>query len=272
MRARIEVVGKCQAVSLQGWSGGNGGPVAAQACVRFASDAPLGDAILGMTDSVFQGGFSVVRFGTEEGSGVIGSEAIVIADSNTFINDADGGALCFARIAPMIFRNNIGVWPDIPAGAGAPVAMSGFTTTGQGTMSADDRNQPIRIFSNTFYDHRGRSIALFAGEQSASFTNVQTPNNITFGADTSAGPLNETAIYDSSTLGVRLPDGNYVAGTATPADAVGTFAPLTTSGAIGAATTGIVSYRDRNANNRADIATAQGRSPSDGAVEPDLAS
>jgi len=264
---------KCQALSLQGWSGGNVGPVSAQPCARFAANAPLGDAVIGLTDSVLQGGFFVTRFGTEEGDGIIGSEAIVLVDSNTFINDADGGELCLCRIAPMICRHNIGVWPDVTAGGGPPIAMSGVVTTGQGVMSADDRNQPIRLYSNTFYDHRGRSIELFFGRESASFTNVVTDgNNITFGADTSAGPLDEAQLYDASTLGVRLPDGSYVAGSATPADSVGTFAPLTTSGAIGAATTGIVSYRDRNGNNRADIATAQGRSPSDGAVEPALAS
>lgn len=185
-------------------------------------------------------------------------------------------------------RNNIVVIPEF--GDRENVNFGTFFSFGNiigGSYGTGDELKPVKCYNNTCityttaasqFDGTLATVATFGSVDASAQTednNILYQPNLT-GGSTADGPLDLTSMYTPAYKGLwTSSDGNTSSSPATgtaPLDDVCSGAPLTTAGAIGAATSGEVAVFDFFGVNRATRAASHSRSPSSGAIEPDLAS
>jgi hypothetical protein len=209
----------------------------------------------------------------------------VVVNSNILIGSAYTAKLVDFKVAGVTFKNNICFIPSSTERKVNVNAFVEFNTPLIAWSNAGDPGRPIRAFSNTFvclgHGYLGAtSPTPSAVITHADYTDTDVVNNILH------LPIYSVTVSNLDAMSVlspvykgffdSIPTGGYTSASPDPdttsLDDFGTFAPLTGSAAIGGATTGTVASHDFVGANRVAIAASHSRSPSDGAIEPNLAS
>ena len=184
-------------------------------------------------------------------------------------------------------RNNIIVIPEF--GSRENVDFLAFFRFGNvigSSYQAGAELKPVKCYNNTCISYTTEAsqfentVAVVATFGSIDPSAQTEENNILYqpnltGGSTADGPLDLTSMYSPAYKGLwTTTDGNTPSSPATgtaPLNDVCSGEPLAGAGAIGAATSGEVAAFDFFGRNRATIAASYSRSPSSGAIEPDLA-
>lgn len=258
-----------------------------QACIRINSDVRDGTKV-NVHGSCFEGG-RVSLESRSSGSPVLSCAVNGLIRCNYILGKYSSQVVFDSDQSGYSVQNNIFVVPQqVNESLNGPLDISrliSFDVTG--SPSADVLNAPIRVSQNTLVNLRTDNGAYEAnGNQVvavylANFNDMTDENNVfhqpnTDIATTTYAPLadavntyftaRETGYKDSSTA---LQTGLASSTTAGQTDL---YAPETGSSAIGAASTGLTTWRDFRGVVRPTIATNRSRSQSAGAIEPDLAS
>lgn len=159
-----------------------------------------------------------------------------------------------------------------------------LSLSNDGNNSAGNLGEVARFYQNTLVNRAtsdGQTNDMNIASVAGTFTAEVIQNNIIHQPsistpETPYAPLGDDAntYFTPRHLGYRdsSVDDRTDTASVTTAGHFDLYDPETGSSAIGAASTGLVSWRDFRGVIRTDIATSQGRSQSAGAIEPDLAS
>lgn len=236
---------------------------------------------------IFQNVFEANRASLDVGAVVPAgaTDTNTVINGNIFIGTYDTPKFASIKATGVTAKNNIFFCPTSGDRTSDIVAFLGFDTPDSPGFDSGDAARPVRFFSNSVIalgdgfnpaSEFAASPASFVG----TYTNTLSNNSLNHQPGITGGPtvsnLETTSRLTPKYKGFFESTGSFTAASPDPDttsdDNFATYAPLTGSSAIGAASSGVVASHDFFGNNRVAIAASHTRSPSTGAIEPDLAS
>ena len=266
----------------QGWSstGHASIAIAVQPCLRLNPLAPTGASYFVFANN-FEGGRRVINTAPSDGPANV--EINCVFDMNYVLGSYSVDEMVHICTSGMTIRNNLFNIPDVQGnGDEAPTA---YLSLGGNFVVAEDRGKPIRIYSNTYRNGmtnavQSNPVTLVDDHFSTPFTDVVHNNWIEHQplqtSGNNASPLgDDTNVFTPRELGYQTSTVDLRSSTFTKTTAGNTdlFDPETGQADIGAASSGLVSYRDFRGLTRSTVLSGLTRSvPSKGHIEPTLES
>ena len=218
--------------------------------IRFDTDG-IGGGKLSVQGCVFEGGNNVIAMGVE--NQYVNRTVNAVIEKSYLLATHSTRRVIAINKSGVTLRNNIMTVPNTPIYSGyelRSIIRARFTEGSGG--NAENRDSPIRIYSNTLVNLGGSNAP---DVDIVEFRDAVSANNLIYKPNlgspvTADGPLDRTVMFTPRELGYKDRDTPLQRAYATPEDSAGIFVPLEGSDALGDALNGPVAYDDFAGNVR----------------------